>query len=289
MTLPMDTENLIALATEEDASPCNANRNAVKPGLSKRSKYGALTAVLLLVGLGLAAIAARQKAPLLQSSTDFIEESQEDDMLDAVNKERKSNGLSALCYNMKLNEAAAGHSQDMASRERMSHTGSDGSSMSQRVTRAGYDWNGVAENVANGQRSVSSVMAAWMKSTGHRDNVLGSKYTHFGYAEQDSYWTQVFARSSSESCSKASGGGGTCDFPTTYGDHTVPGCTKEGHDEAWCYTTKGGGDWKPCTAADNACSFPFTYKGTEYWECTGKDHDSDWCYTTKGGTHWKQC
>ncbi|CAK0810259.1 unnamed protein product [Prorocentrum cordatum] len=288
----LDAEHLVAPSAEEEASPCNAEASCSKQGLSKRSKYGALTvvALLLLVGLVLTATVVQQKAPL-QSSTDFIEEDMDQDMLDAVNQERTQRGLSALCYNSKLINAASAHTEDMAYYDRMSHTGSDGSDPGQRITRAGYGYSAYCENVAYGQRSVSSVMNSWMNSEGHRANILNSGITHFGYAKNDKYWTQVFASGSSESCSQGFGGGDTCAFPTTYGGKTMPGCTTEGHDDkAWCYTTAGPGKWRECTAADNACSFPFTYEGTEYWHgCTKDGHHAAWCYTAKGSGDYKVC
>ncbi|KAL3674243.1 hypothetical protein V7S43_000201 [Phytophthora oleae] len=129
-------------------------------------------------------------------------------MLAAVNKQRKDAGLSELCANKKLQSAAQGHSNDMAKNNFMSHTGSDGSTMSKRITDSGYAWNSIAENVAAGQTDVDAVMTAWMKSEGHRANILSSKVTMFGCAyayNSDStykhYWTQDFGRSNSESCS----------------------------------------------------------------------------------------
>ncbi|KAL4129962.1 hypothetical protein PRIC2_005968 [Phytophthora ramorum] len=78
--------------------------------------------------------------------------------------------------------------------------------MSTRVTAAGYKWNRVAENVAAGQANVAAVMVSWMKSTGHRANILGD-YTQIGfsYAYSSSstykhYWTQDFAKSTTEQC-----------------------------------------------------------------------------------------
>ncbi|KAE9211097.1 hypothetical protein PF004_g16019 [Phytophthora fragariae] len=58
-------------------------------------------------------------------------------MLNAVNKQGTANGLAKLCMNKKLQTAAQGHSSDMAAKNYMSHTGSDGSTMSQRITAAG--------------------------------------------------------------------------------------------------------------------------------------------------------
>ncbi|KAL3665513.1 hypothetical protein V7S43_009548 [Phytophthora oleae] len=128
-------------------------------------------------------------------------------MLAAVNKERAANGLSALCMNKKLQNAAQRHSDDQAKNNFMAHDGSDGSTMSKRVTDAGYQWNAVAENVAAGQVDVDAVMESWMNSPGHRANILGADYTMFGTAyvyNADStykhYWTQDFGAGSSEAC-----------------------------------------------------------------------------------------
>ncbi|KAG7375686.1 hypothetical protein PHYPSEUDO_015615 [Phytophthora pseudosyringae] len=127
-------------------------------------------------------------------------------MLTRVNEQRASQGLRALCMNTKLMAASKGHSTDMASNNFMSHTGSDGSTMSMRVSATGYKWTRVAENVAAGQITVDAVMKSWMNSAGHRANILGD-YTMFGTAYAYSsgstykhYWTQNFAKSSTESC-----------------------------------------------------------------------------------------
>ncbi|KAK1934593.1 Uncharacterized protein P3T76_011202 [Phytophthora citrophthora] len=124
--------------------------------------------------------------------------------------EREAQGLPALCSNTKLQEAAQRHSDDQATNNFMDHTGSDGSSMSQRVTDAGYNWRGVAENVAAGQVDVDEVMDAWMNSEGHRHNILG-EYTMLGTAYAytsdglyNHFWTQDFGRSDTEQCDDGS-------------------------------------------------------------------------------------
>ncbi|RLN86218.1 hypothetical protein BBJ28_00010848 [Nothophytophthora sp. Chile5] len=127
-------------------------------------------------------------------------------MLTRVNKERVALGLPKLCHNSKLQAAAQRQSNDMAAKNFMSHTGSDSSTMSSRITSAGYRWTALGENVAAGQVNVNSVMTAWMNSPGHRANILGS-YTMFGtaYAYNSGstykhYWTQDFGKGSTESC-----------------------------------------------------------------------------------------
>lgn len=63
-----------------------------------------------------------------------------------------------MCYNGKLIAAAITHTSDMVQNNFFSHTGSDGSSASNRVFREGYQWSNVGENIAYGQTSVESVM-----------------------------------------------------------------------------------------------------------------------------------
>ncbi|GMF32561.1 unnamed protein product [Phytophthora lilii] len=128
-------------------------------------------------------------------------------MLAAVKKQRAAQGLSSLCMNKKLQAAAQRHSNDQAKNNFMAHDGSDGSTMSERITQAGYKWSAVAENVAAGQVDVDAVMESWMNFPGHRANILGADYTMFGTAyayNADStykhYWTQDFGSNSTKAC-----------------------------------------------------------------------------------------
>eukprot|EP00644_Phytophthora_capsici_P005257 jgi/Phyca11/96709/e_gw1.1.1505.1 len=128
-------------------------------------------------------------------------------LLAAVNKERSALGLPSLCMSSKLQSSAQKHSNDMATNNFMSHTGSDGSSMSKRISATSYRWTAIAENVAAGQKDVAAVMKSWMNSAGHKKNILSTKYKMFGcgYAYSSTstykhYWTQDFGASNSESC-----------------------------------------------------------------------------------------
>ncbi|GGN79228.1 hypothetical protein GCM10011579_063370 [Streptomyces albiflavescens] len=111
-----------------------------------------------------------------------------------VNSERSKAGCSPVTLNAKLSKAAQDHSADMASHKNMSHTGSDGSDPGQRITRAGYTWSAYGENVAYGYSTPEQVMAGWMSSPGHKQNILncGFKEIGVGLAQPGSYWTQDF-------------------------------------------------------------------------------------------------
>ncbi|WP_432174289.1 CAP domain-containing protein [Streptomyces sp. Tue6028] len=111
-----------------------------------------------------------------------------------VNSERSKAGCSAVTLNAKLSKAAQAHSADMASHQNMSHTGSDGSDPGQRITSAGYSWSSYGENVAYGYSTPEQVMAGWMASPGHRENILNCSFKEIGVglAQPGDYWTQDF-------------------------------------------------------------------------------------------------
>lgn len=116
------------------------------------------------------------------------------EVLKLVNSERSKAGCSALTINAKLTKAAQDHSKDMAAHRNMSHTGSDGSSPGDRITRAGYSWSTYGENVAYGYATPQSVMAGWMGSPGHKRNILNCAFKEIGIglAQPGNYWTQDF-------------------------------------------------------------------------------------------------
>ncbi|GIM87606.1 CAP domain-containing protein [Salinispora arenicola] len=113
-----------------------------------------------------------------------------------TNAERAKAGCEALSINEKLMTAAQQHSQDQADHQDMSHTGSNGSNLGDRLKAVGYQFRVAAENVAWNQQSPEAVMNAWMNSPDHRANILNCSYTEIGVGVARSngpYWTQVFA------------------------------------------------------------------------------------------------
>ncbi len=88
------------------------------------------------------------------------------------------------------------HARDMAERHKMAHKGGDGSSPFDRMKRQGYRFRTAAENIAYGFEAVESVMTGWIKSPGHRRNILGN-FSEIGVGHaiaRDglSYWCVTF-------------------------------------------------------------------------------------------------
>ncbi|MFQ3661039.1 MAG: CAP domain-containing protein [Chloroflexaceae bacterium] len=128
-------------------------------------------------------------------------------VLALLNAERARAGCQPLSLDSRLMGAAQQHSEDMATNNFVGHTGSNGSTLAQRVNAVGYTWSALAENVAAGYTTPEAVMAGWMRSSGHRQNILNCRYVHVGigyvYQADDAplpgvqypyyhYWTQVF-------------------------------------------------------------------------------------------------
>ena len=102
--------------------------------------------------------------------------------------------VNPVVWNDTLELAAEIHSVDMDSNNFFSHTGSDGSSPSQRVSRVNYPWRTVGENIARGQPTERLVVEAWINSPGHCRNIMNGSFEEMGVAEQNLFWTQIFAR-----------------------------------------------------------------------------------------------
>jgi uncharacterized protein YkwD len=100
-------------------------------------------------------------------------------LLKAHNRERRLKELEPLTLSPQLCEAAYRHARDLAVHRMIGHTGSDGSTAAERVKRAGYVAARAGENCAEGQWTVGEVMTGWMKSPGHRANIL-ARYTEMG-------------------------------------------------------------------------------------------------------------
>ncbi|HKA84343.1 MAG TPA: CAP domain-containing protein [Acidimicrobiales bacterium] len=117
-----------------------------------------------------------------------------DQVVDLVNAERAAARCQPLAVSDALTAAAQGHSDDMAANNYFSHTSLEGATASDRAEAAGFRGSALGENIAAGQRTPQDVMAAWMGSEGHRDNILNCDYTVIGVGLNDDgwYWTQMF-------------------------------------------------------------------------------------------------
>jgi hypothetical protein len=105
------------------------------------------------------------------------------DLAARINRERITRGLVPYALNAQLTAAAQAHANDIGNGGSFSHTGSDGSSVFDRVARTGYgaySWGRrLGENWA-WYRSAETAVALWMDSAPHRNNILHAYYREFG-------------------------------------------------------------------------------------------------------------
>jgi len=97
-----------------------------------------------------------------------------------------------VIWNDTLELAAKEHSTDMFSKNFFSHTGSDGSSMSDRIKRLGYNWTTCGENIGQGYKNEEQVVEGWINSPGHCRNIMNPNFKEIGAAKTGDYWTLVF-------------------------------------------------------------------------------------------------
>jgi uncharacterized protein YkwD len=132
-------------------------------------------------------------------------ESFESQVVALIAQVRSQNGLNALVVNDKLTAAALAHSVDMACNDYVGHTGTDGSTWTDRITVQDYAYSYATENIYVGFPEFGGTPDGafnwWMNSQVHRDNILDPKVTEIGigyvYTDNSSYggyYTIDFAR-----------------------------------------------------------------------------------------------
>jgi uncharacterized protein YkwD len=119
-------------------------------------------------------------------------------VLDLVNRNRRRSGCGPLVLDRRLGLAAQAHAADMARQRYFAHDSRNGEDAGQRVRDEGYSWQRYGENIARGPGSSSAVVNGWMRSPGHRRNILDCRLREMGLGlaydrRHRPYWVQDFA------------------------------------------------------------------------------------------------
>ncbi len=130
------------------------------------------------VGLGAAGSVARAKDPSIATDSGASLSATEAAVVARTNDARAKRGLGPLSADASLMNGARRQASWMARNSNLSHG------------------QGVTENIAMGQSSASEAVADWMRSDGHRANILGS-HRRIGVAmaraaDGTVYWCQQF-------------------------------------------------------------------------------------------------
>lgn len=120
---------------------------------------------------------------------------------DLINQQRQKHKLKPLKFDTKLSRVAREYSRRMSREKFFSHYDSKGKSAADRVRAAGQSYHAVGENLfmsSNVPNPINAAVQGWMKSKGHRENILTQAYTHSGvgiWKNGNTYhFTQIFLR-----------------------------------------------------------------------------------------------
>jgi len=149
---------------------------------------GALLVAFVLAGATSAHAATRPDCPNADveptaSDTDDVRAA----VLCLINADRTQRRLTPLRESSKLRSAAVAHSSDMVRNGYFAHTGPGGDTFVERILDARYttrnqSWS-LGENLAWGTGDLGTargVQSAWMRSPGHRANILKAAYRELG-------------------------------------------------------------------------------------------------------------
>ena len=158
--------------------------NRLRSGGTTRGCRGALFALsVLATAVALFALPGPLPADSATASTRITEAGvrlQERRIGSCVNRHRRAHGIAALEPSAALTKAARHHARNMARYRFFDHTDPWGRGPDERVALFDErDWR-AGENIGAGYRSVGAACAGWMRSAGHRENILNTDYEYVG-------------------------------------------------------------------------------------------------------------
>jgi len=119
-------------------------------------------------------------------------------LLDLINAERAKSNLSPLIADPELMKVARIKANDMTKNNYFSHYSPTYGSPFDMMRQYGITFKAAAENIA-GNSTIEGAVSSWMKSEGHRSNIMNSNYnyTGIGISKSNKYgyvFVQMFIR-----------------------------------------------------------------------------------------------
>lgn len=112
------------------------------------------------------------------------------ELLKLHNQERAKAKRGALRMSSQLNAAAQKYAEYLYKTHKFSHTAKG--TLSSRIRAEGYRFRAAGENIAKGYGSPSAVVKGWMRSSGHRGNILNRRYRDVGFGIAGNVWVVDF-------------------------------------------------------------------------------------------------
>ncbi|MCL5411394.1 MAG: CAP domain-containing protein [Patescibacteria group bacterium] len=141
----------------------------------------AIVAAFLILASFSVSLFSKGSPQVLGFATDIKVE----ELISLTNKEREKNGLPSLKESPVLDAAAAQKAQDMFKKDYWAHIAPDGTTPWVFFKNNSYVYSYAGENLARDFYTSSAVVAAWMKSSSHRENIVNSRYEEIGMAVVD--------------------------------------------------------------------------------------------------------
>jgi uncharacterized protein YkwD len=111
-----------------------------------------------------------------------------------TNESRHKAGLPPVVVDDRLMAAARAKLFDMLKQDYFAHVTPDGRQPWAFLQAAGYRYQAAAENLAKGFESEPELQRAWMRSRGHRANILNPLFTEIGVADANGIVVVIFGR-----------------------------------------------------------------------------------------------
>lgn len=114
------------------------------------------------------------------------------EVVDLVNEERAKEDIAPVELDLALCDAAEIRAKE--AKKSFSHTRPNGERCFTVLSEAGITYKIAGENLGGHIKTPKRAVAAWMKSEGHRKNIMNPKFTHIGigYVSNGNYWSQLF-------------------------------------------------------------------------------------------------
>lgn len=156
------------------------HKNDHRAQILKPQILSTLTLIFVLTQSSLGFLSFRS-SKVLGYSSDISPER----IIELTNSQRAAAGLSPLKENLILSEAAKRKAGDMFAFNYWAHVSPSGRDPWAFFKEAGYNYIYAGENLARDFRDPDSVVAAWMNSPTHKENLLSEKYQEIGVAVVD--------------------------------------------------------------------------------------------------------
>lgn len=108
-------------------------------------------------------------------------------VIELTNNQRLSAGLEIVRENKELDSAALAKASDMFAKGYWAHVSPTGTEPWYFISQSGYKYQHAGENLARDFSNPKDIVAAWMASPTHKQNLLDSRYQDIGVAVMDGY------------------------------------------------------------------------------------------------------